>query len=173
MNIYVLSQILVILAYILCGIGFLKKEKIEIMLFSTLFSLLILIQYFLLHAYSGIFVCIINIIRNLILSINIKQNKKNSNIELVLLCLATIIFTCFIYKTPIDLFPIILALVGIFSYWSSSTKVLRLCNIVCSLCYIIYAIPIKSFLTIICEFYLIITTFFGFIKYEFKKRTNI
>ena len=78
----------------------------------------------------------------------------------------TILFTIVLYKTPLDLIPMLLAIVGIYSYWVINTKILRVCNIICSLCYIIYAIPIKSFVTIICEIYLIISTIIGFIKYE-------
>ena len=54
MYIYIISQVLVVIAYILCGIGFLKKEKKQILCFSTLFNIFILIQYVLLNAISGI-----------------------------------------------------------------------------------------------------------------------
>jgi len=166
MNEYVLSQILVIFAYIICGLGFLKKEKIQILYYSTIFSILILIQYVLMRAYSGSLACIINILRNCIFILNIKRNKQNNTTELIGLCGITILCTISLYETPLDLVPMLLAIVGIFSYWSCNTKTLRVCNIVCSICYILYAIPLNSFITIVCEIYLIITNTIGIFKFE-------
>lgn len=85
---------------------------------------------------------------------------------MIILCGITILITIILYKSPLDLIPMILALVGIFTYWTSNTKTLRICNIICSLCYIVYAIPIKSYITIVCEIYLASTTIIGLIKYE-------
>lgn len=172
MNVYIFSQVIVMFAYIICGIGFLKKEKLQILYFSTIFSILILIQYMLLNAYSGILACTINIFRNLLFIFNIKNNKRNSELELILLCSITILCTIFLYKTLFDLIPMILAIVGIFSYWNSNTKILRICNLICSLCYILYAIPFKSLITIICEIYLIVTTSIGIFKHENRSKSR-
>lgn len=166
MKMYIFSQIIVILAYIVLGVGFLKKEKIQILIFSTIFSCLILIQYILLNAYTGILACIINIIRNLLFILNIKRNKENSKAELVVLCTMAILCGIFLYQSLLDICPIVLTVVGIYSYWNKKTKVLRICNIICSLCYMIYAIPINSIVTILCEIYLIVTTIIGIVKYE-------
>ncbi len=169
MHIYVISQVIVIIAYILCGIGFLKKEKKQILFFSTLFNISILIHYTLLNAVSGITSSILNITRNLIIIHNLKKNKDNSKLILILLCTASVFSMGLFYNSIIDLFPMTISIVGILSYGSESTRVLRICNLTCSLCYIVYAIPLKSFVTIICEIYLIIATLIGLFKYELIK----
>lgn len=161
---YIISQLLVIVAYCICGIGFLKKEKIQILKFATIFSTLILIQYILLNAYSGIVSSLINIVRNILFSYNIHKNKKNSKIELIILCVASVLVTFSVYKSIYDLFPMLLILISNIAYWNNNIKFLRISNIICSICYIIYAIPIKSFITIICETYLIIMTCIGIFK---------
>lgn len=166
METYIFSQILTIIAYIICGIGFLKKEKIHILFYSTLFSILILIQYLLLKAYSGVISCIISIIRNLLFIHHTKRNIQNNKLELLLLCIFTILLTSCIYKSPLDILPMVLALLGIISYWNTNTRLLRIFNILCSICYVLYAIPLKSYVTIVCEMYLIVTSIIGLIKYE-------
>ena len=169
MQIYIISQVLVVIAYMLCGVGFLKKEKKKILCFSTLFNIFILVQYVLLNAISGIALSILNIIRNVLIMHNLKENKESNRFSLILLCIISVVITVIFYKSIIDLFPMILAIVGILCYGCKSTKVLRTCNIICSLCYIIYAIPLNSFVTIICEIYLISATLIGLIKHEILK----
>ena len=163
---YTFSQICVIIAYLLCGIGFLHKSRIKILYFSSYFNAFMLLQYVLLGGTMGIVASIVNLIRNILFIYNQKKNKPNSLISLFVLFCITIILTFCFYTSLIDLIPCCLALLGTFTYWNSNTKVIRLCNLLCSVCYIVYAIPLKSFMIIVCEMYLIGTTIVGFIRNE-------
>lgn len=167
---YIISQILVIIAYIICGFGFLQKKRIHILIYSSIFNVLMLFQYLILNASMGVIANSINIIRNIIFIYNIKKSKSNSKFILFIFICSTISLTAFFYQTPLDIFPCFIALLGTFSYWISNTKFLRIANIFCSICYIIYAFPIKSYITIIAETYLIITTLIGYIRYEKKNK---
>lgn len=168
-NIEILSQIIVLIAYIICGIAFLQKNQCRILIFVSIFNLLMLIQYFLLNATMGIIVNIINILRNIVFIYNFKNNKSNSICLLIIFCLFSVFLTIYFFSSFIDIFPCFIALIATFSYWINNTKILRICNILCSICYIIYAIPIHSYVTIIAEIYLIITSVIGYLYYERKK----
>lgn len=172
-HIELIAQIIVFIAYIICGMAFLQKKQYKILIFVSLFNFLMLVQYYLLNATMGIIANIINIIRNLVFIYNIKHNKQNSIYILAFFCIATISLTIVFYNSYLDIFPCFIALIGTFSYWINNTKVLRLCNILCSVCYIIYAIPLRSYITIIAEFYLIITSIIGYVKHEKKKISSI
>lgn len=165
-NVYFISQLLVIIAYIFCGIAFLQKKQIKILILVSAFNLLMLIQYLLLDATMGLIANLINIIRNIIFIINSKNDKNNPLSLLISFSGITIILTIIFYNSYIDIFPCIMALIGTFSYWINKTKVLRLSNILCSICYIIYAIPLSSYITIIAESYLIIMTIIGYTRHE-------
>lgn len=172
MSRYWLSQIIIILAYIILGIGFRKKEKLQILKISCVYQVLITISYVLLHGVMGIIASLIALFRNFLFIYNEKRKKENSKWSLAFFGIITIILTIIFYKSPMDIVPCILTLVGIFSYWCKSTKVTRLGNLVISSCYIIYAISLKSWFTIICEAYLSINSIIGFIKHELKKKTK-
>ena len=148
------------------------KTKLKIMILSTCFNVIILVQYFLLGGTMGIIANIINIIRNAVFIYNIKNDKPNSKYLLFAFCALSVILTAIFYSSPIDIFPCILSLVGVYAYWVNNTKTLRLCNVICSICYIAYAIPLKSYVIILAETFLIITTIIGYIKYETNKKTN-
>lgn len=163
---YILSQVAVIIAYVLCGIGFLHKDKLKILQFSICFNVILIIQYAFLNGTMGIVACVINTIRNIFFAYNEKCKKQNSVVVLFILFGITLFLTAYFYKSPIDLVPCFLALIGTYAYWSPSTKVVRICNLFCSVCYMIYAIPIRSFMIIVCEAYLSITTIIGFVRNE-------
>lgn len=167
MLMYWSSQALVIIAYILLGIGLRKKERIQILFFSSLYQGLVLISYVLLFGTMGIISSIIALLRNFLFIYNEKKGKNsNPSWILILFSIIAIILTIAFYESPVDIFPCILTLVGIYSYWSTSTKITRLGNLVVSGCYIIYAISLNSWFTIICEMYLIVNTIIGYFKFE-------
>lgn len=163
---YWVSQATVVVAYIILGIGLRKKERIEILKFSSIYQLFMIISYILLFGTMGVIASIIALLRNFLFIYNEKKGKSNPSWILVLFCLIAVVLTFVFYKSPVDVSPCILTLIGIFSYWCTNTKVTRLGNLMISVCYIVYAISLNSWFTIICEAYLVINTIIGYLKYE-------
>lgn len=169
MKLYITSQILIVLAYIILGIGLRKEKRIQILNYSNIYQLLLMFSYMLLGGIMGILSSIISLCRNILFIYNEKRNRENSKMILIVLSIISISLTIIFYKSPIDFFPCILTLIGIYSYWCKDTKVTRIGNILVSACYIIYAIPLKSWFSIIAEMYIVINTLIGCFKYEKKK----
>ena len=166
---YWISQIIVVIAYLLLGIGLQKKKRLEILTFSTVFQALMIIHYSLLMGISGIIASTIALLRNFLFIYNEKKNKKNPAWILALFGIIAIISTTFLYNTIADIWPCILTLIGIYSYWSRSTKITRIGNLLISVCYIIYGFSLNSYFSIICELYIITTTIIGYYKHECPK----
>ena len=114
----------------------------------------------------GVIASIIALFRNFLFIYNEKRGRSNPSWILLLFGIIAIILTIIFYKSSVDILPCVLTLVGIYSYWCTSTKITRLGNLIVSGCYIIYAISLNSWLTIVCEAYLVINTIFGYLKYE-------
>ena len=167
---YILSQILVILAYIFLGIGLGKKSRKQILEYSTIYNILTTIHYILLSGIMGAIAGIIGLIRNLLFYYNEKRSIKNSKLILYVFCIISVTLTIVFYKTPVDILPCVLTLIGIYSYWNTNTKVTRIGNILISICYIIYAIPLKSYFSILLEGYLVVKTLIGYYKYETERK---
>lgn len=166
---YWLSQIIVLIAYALLGIGFRKEKRLEILTFSTIYQALMIIHYLLLSGIAGVIASIIALTRNLLFIHNEKKGQNNPTWLLFLFCIITIASTIFIFTSFADILPCILTLIGIYSYWSNSTKITRIGNLLISVCYILYGISLNSWLTIFCEFYVIINTVIGYFKYEYRQ----
>lgn len=166
---YWIAQVLVVIAYILLGVGLRRKKRMEILAFSSIYQTLMVIQFALLSGVMGIIASIIAVFRNLLFMYNEKKGRTNPKWVLAVFGIIAIILTIVFYKSPVDILPCVLTLVGIYSYWASSTKVTRIGNIIISMCYILYAIPLKSWFSIVCEGYLIVSTIIGYCKFESKK----
>lgn len=168
---YWIAQVLVVIAYILLGVGLRRKKRMEILAFSSIYQTLMVIQFALLSGVMGIIASIIAVFRNLLFMYNERKGRANPKWVLAVFGIIAIILTIVFYKSPVDILPCVLTLVGIYSYWASSTKVTRIGNIIISMCYILYAIPLKSWFSIVCEGYLIVSTIIGYCKFESKKET--
>ena len=166
---YCLSQILLVIAYIFLGYGFQKEKRLQILTFSTIYQALMIIHYSLLSGIAGIIASIISLIRNIIFIYNDKKGKNNPTWLLIFFCVITIVLTILVYTSLADIFPCLLTILGIYSYWSNSTKITRIVNLLISICYILYGISLNSWLIIFCEFYIIINTIIGYYKYEYHK----
>lgn len=163
---YIISQALVTIAYIILGIGLSRKSRIQILIGSSVYSILAGIHYILLFGTMGAISCFIGVIRNLLFYHNEKHAKENSKLILYAFCIITIILTVVFYQSLFDIFPCILSIIGVYSYWNTSTKVTRIGNLLISACYIVYAISIQSYFTIILEVYLVFQTLIGYYKHE-------
>lgn len=169
---YIFSQILVVMAYIILGIGLGKKNRKQILFYGIIYNILIGIHYIFLSAIMGTIASIIGLLRNIIFYYNEQNKKKNSYSLLYVFFITTILITIAFYKTPIDILPCVLTLIGIYSYWNSNTKITRIGNILVSICYIIYSIPIRSYFTTILELYTVIATLIGYFKHEIKNSNS-
>lgn len=168
---YWISQIIVVIAYVTIGIGFRKKERLQILLFSSIYQVLMIVHFSLLLGIAGIISGIIALLRNILFIYNEKRDKENPLSVLILFCAISVVLTAIFYKTPADILPCIMTLIGIYSYWRRNTKVTRIGNLFVSVCYIIYDISLYSWFGVICEFYLMVNTIIGYYKHE-KKHNN-
>ncbi len=167
---FIISQIIVIIAYAIYGIGFLGKTKVGMMAKSIAYNALMVAQYILLGATSGIIASSVNVARNAYFIYAYKKNK-GTTVVIIISVILTVVLTAITFESPIDLLPLAFSIIAVVAYGAKniSTKFVRILNIMSSLFYIVYAIFIQSWLVIPLETYVIITTIIGWCKHETKK----
>ena len=171
---YKISQVFVIIAYILLGITYYAKDRNKILLFNFLSLISNGIAFFFLEAWTGIAMVIVAIIRNIIFMIDEKKNgksqkiyKKDIAILLGLYCIS-IVFTIFTYDGFFSLLSVFATMLYTFSVWQKDTKTYKLLGIPIEILCISYNIYIKSIFGIVLESILAICSFTGYIL-EYKK----
>ena len=171
---FIISQVIVVVAYIIYGMGFLGKTKVGMIAKSIAYNALLVVQYVLLGATSGVIASGVNVARNAYFIYAYKK-EKGTKAVIIISVIVTIVLTAVTYKSPIDILPLMFSLIAVIAYGAKNigTKFVRVLNIAASIFYIVYAICIHSWLMGPCETDVIVTTIIGWVRHERKKSTSI
>ena len=175
--IYILSQVFIIIQYILLAITYQSKQRKKIVIFNLASLISAGISYMLLSAYSGFAMIIVAIIRNIIFIIDEKKNgKSNRNgtkdyIILAFLLIISLISAICTYNGPLSMLSVIASSLYTYSVWQKNTKVYKVLGIPISTLWILYYIYIFSIFGIILETALLISSIIGFKKEKQEKYT--
>lgn len=161
---YIFSQVLVVLYYLIYSSTFHLKEKTKILLVGTVATLLSALSYFLLHAYTGIAMCLVAIIRNIWFS---KSKDKKS---LIIIYLITLLLSIFSYQNIFSILNILATIIYTYSLWQESTKNYKLLGIIVNALMIIYDAYIQSIMGVIFMIISFISSITGYYK-EARKNT--
>ena len=156
---YIISQILVIIYYLIYSWTFHLKDSNKILIFGIVATIISSISYVLLNAYTGMAMCFVAIIRNLLFA----KSKKNI-LNLVLIFIVTLIASIFTFDSYFCLFNIIATLIYTYALWQKNTKTYKLLGIIVNGLMIIYDISIKSVFGVILISIAFISSIVGLLK---------
>lgn len=156
---YIISQILVILYYLIYSSTFHLKENKKILIFGIVATVLSSMSYFLLSAYTGMAMCFIAIIRNILFY----KNKKNIKYFIIIIII-TLFFSIFTYSGWFCLFNILATLIYTYALWQENNKKYKLLGILVNGLMIIYNIYIQSIMGVILISVSFISSIVGYIR---------
>lgn len=166
---YILSQVFTIINYALVGLTYYAKDRKKILIISFLAVITNAIAYILLHAWTGVAMCIVVQIRNIIFLIDEKKNGKRETIDkkdviiLIVLCSITVVFTIFTYDGFLSLLSVIATMIYTYSVWQKKTNIYKLLGIPVGILWILYNIYVKSIFGVILESILLICSTSGYL----------
>lgn len=141
---YILSQILVIVYYFIYSCTFHLKDSKKILIFGIIATIISSISYLLLNAYTGMAMCFIAIIRNILFT-----KDKNNILNLILIFILTLFASIFTFNSYFCIFNIIATLIYTYALWQKNTKIYKLLGIIVNALMIVYNIYIKSIFGVI------------------------
>lgn len=156
---YIASQILVILYYLMYSMTFHLKDANKILIIGIVATIISAISYVLLDAYTGMAMCFVAIVRNILFS----KDKKNS-LTLTLIFILTIVASAFTFDSYFCLFNILATLIYTYALWQKNTKTYKLLGIIVNGLMIIYDIYIKSVFGVILISIAFISSIVGFLR---------
>lgn len=166
---YMFSQFFTILIYVFLAITYYAKDKKIILLFSFFSLIANALAYVLLSAWTGFFMCIVAMIRNIIFIIDEKKNSKKERIDkkdiliLLILYIILIIFVLLTFDGIASICSALATVIYTYSVWQNKTKVYKLLGIPYGIFCILYNILIHSIFGIILEIILLICSTTGYI----------
>ncbi len=171
---YIISQIFTILTYGLLAISYYGKSRKNVLIISFLSVAANTIAYILLNAYTGVAMCIVALIRNIIFLIDERRNGKSDKIYkkdiviLIILFGISIISSIFTYNGFYSLLVVFGTMIYTYSVWQKKTSVYKILGIPTEFLFVLYNIYIKSIFGVIAETILMICSITGYIL-EVKK----
>lgn len=168
--IYIISQIIGIIAFSISLIAYHKDKKEKILSNMIISNLLNLIHYLLIGATSGYITKALAIIRDTLIISKNNNKKLNKSIILYILIVVYILVGLITFKNIWSLFPIIAALIYLIPIWNGDKKIVKKTAAFCYLLWLIYNIFVLSLAGIISNTVSIISTIIAVINEN--KRTN-
>ena len=170
---YTISQILVVIVYILiCSTYFLKSRR-KILITNIVAHIFQAASFFLLNGLTGVAMNFVYIGRDTFFAID-ERNRKNNNLTkkdyiiLAIIILVILTLTVFTYDGFGSLFSVVAAFISTIAIWQKNTKYYKLIGIFVCIAWLGYHIYLHSIFAIILESILLVSTIIGYLL-EIKK----
>lgn len=168
---YIIAQIIGAIAYSLLGYSFFRKNKKEILFVQILSYIGFSTHYYLMNAMTGMICNILGCIALILIYVFEKDEKKKKILVLILIPLL-LLMGYFSYDNIFSLFPVVACLITFNSFLSKDENKIRFIGIISAVCWLVYAIIIKSYVAIVFEVILVISTIVAYVKNSGKKKGN-
>lgn len=157
---HIAIQIIGLIAFIISLVAYHKDKKEKILLYMILSSLLNLIHYLLLGAYSGCVTKLISVIRDsfIILKQKYKNSILSSNIFLIVFLIIYLITTILTYNGIWSILPVIASSIYIVCIWNGNPLTIKEAAFFCYFLWLSYNIFVFSIAGIISNIVSIIST---------------
>lgn len=164
---FILSQIISLLGLIIFVLSIQKSEKSKILLWQSVSFFMYSLSYFILNAYTGMAIYLLNIVRNItfyILEKRGKNTKYTSGLFIIFcICIGVIQFENFY-----DVLPIIVFIINIVSIMQKNITKLKAGQIIASSVWIIYDTSTGAYIVGISEVIIIFASINSILKEAYK-----
>lgn len=174
---YVLSQILVVVAYVFLVLTYATKNRKILLMFSFGYLTVLSISLLLLEAYTGLAMNVFAILRNIVFLIQNKdKNAKYTTVDYLILAILLVVlcaFAGFTYKGIFSLLSPLSTICYTVSVWQRSIPVYKILGIPTSVLFLLYNVYIGSLFGIICEGVFLVIVIIENILYFTKRKKEI
>lgn len=159
-----------VLAFITLIISICIKDRKKSLCVQSLNCLFEAIYNFIISAFTGAFLSIINLIRSF-LFINKKEFSKRVYLIMLIIFESIIIINClYTWQGIISLLPTIGSIIRTYCLWQSNMKLVRISGITTSLLYGSYYIYYSSWFMVLGDVVLLVTGIYVLLKNDIKRR---
>lgn len=174
---YILSQIFTIIMYALLALTYYAKDRRRVLVINFLSIIANCIAYIFLNAWSGLAMCIVALIRNIIFLVDEKKNgkrEKNNKTDIIILVILysiSVISAVFTYEGFFSLLSVLATMMYTYSVWQKNTTIYKILGIPVGITWMVYNIYIFSIFGVILESILLICSITGYLL-EIKRKNE-
>ena len=161
---FLLIQLIGGIGYAVLTASYYKKEKNKILFMQIISYLMFSIHYYLLSGITGAICNCIGLFSLLIIYIFEKYKWKNKNLIVYLLIVLLLIINIQTFQNIYSIFPMIASIIAIMSFLLNNEDYIRGIGLISAVCWLIYAIVYKSYISIVFEIITLVGVIIAFIK---------
>ena len=165
---FIVAQIFGAFALAILIISLQKNSKTKLLLYQSISSLLYALQYLFLNAYTGCFMNLICMIRNMIF--NQYPKKRPPVYWLIITIVLMIFFSSLSYTGVISFLPMIAVILYSIALWNGNLTVIRITEIISCTLYIIYNIKVLAIIGLIATIIEFVGAILAVYKFDIKKK---
>ena len=162
-------QLIGAIGYGTLTISYYKKEKKQILFIQIISYIFFTIHYYLLAGITGAICNIIGLCALITIYFFEKYKLKNKKIVSLFFVLLLLIINIMNFQNIFSIFPMIASIIVILSFLESNENVIRGIGVISAICWLVYAIAYKSYISIAFEVITLIGVFGAFFKTKDKK----
>ena len=172
---FVLIQVIGAIAFVALTGSYYLKEKKNILFMHIIAYIMFTIHYYLLSGITGAICNAIGLVALLSIYIIEKFKWKNKNLVAGIFIILIFIINIVTFQNIFSIFPMIASIIVIVSFLLDNEDYIRGIGLISAVCWLIYAIVYKSYISIGFEVFTIIGTLIAFAKnaknpnYKIKK----
>ena len=156
--IYIVAQIIGLIAFVVSLIAYHKKDKKTILNNMVTSNILNLIHYLLLGAFSGCITKLLAIFRDYFIILKEKNKKLSNSVYLIVFIILYIIATIFTYNGILSILPLVAAIIYIIFIWNGNEVIIKKTAFFCYFLWLIYNIFVLSIAGIVSNVISILST---------------
>ena len=165
---FIVAQIFGAFALTILIISLQKNSKTKLLLYQSISSLLYALQYLFLNAYTGCFMNLICMIRNMIF--NQYPKKRPPVYWLIITIVLMIFFSSLSYTGVISFLPMIAVILYSIALWHGNLTVIRTTEIISCSLYILYNIKVLAITGLIATIIELVGAIITVYKFDIKKK---
>ena len=161
---FIIIQIIGGIAFVTLAASYYKKEKKEILFMHIIAYIMFTIHYYLLNGLTGAICNFIGLLALITIYIIEKNKWKNKNLISYLFIALIFIINIVLFQNIFSIFPMTASIIVILSFMMNNEDYIRGIGVISAVCWLIYAIAYKSYVSIVFEAITLIGTIIAFAK---------
>ena len=161
---FLIIQLIGAIGFGILMLSYHKKEKKQILLMQIIAYLIFTLHFYLLNGITGAMCNFLGFLALTSIYFSNKLQKLNEKIIVYIFVVGIIVINLITYQNIFTIFPIIAAVIAIISFLMEDENEIRKIGIISTLCWLVYAVVYKSYISIIFELTTLISVFIAYIK---------
>ena len=169
---FIIIQIIGAIAFATLAISYYQKNKKNILFLHIIAYIMFTIHYYLLSGITGAICNAIGLLALFSIYIIEKYQWKNKNLIAGLFIIILFAINIITFQNVFSIFPLIASIVVILSFMSDNEDFIRGIGVISAVCWLIYAIAYKSYISILFEIITLAGTVIAFTQNTKNPKIN-